>query len=151
MVVSANRILPIRYYYQYDHDRLPACPYTIHALLHIVEDIRNCGPVWTSWTFVMERYCGILQLSVKSKLHPWGSLTQRCLRVEQLRQLKARYNLWDKLAHYRPLKGAVTQREHVYEPCKLFRLPSNPTRPIDPTILSARIIDVVTCLKADSK
>lgn len=107
----------VRIYYQYNEDRLPACPYMIHALLHIVEDVRNCGPVWLSWSFVMERSCGIMQLSVKSKLHPWGSLTQRCLRVEQLRQLKARYNLWDKLAHYKVLRD-VTDSEHEYPDCE---------------------------------
>lgn len=102
-----------RYYYQYKTERLSACPWTIHAILHIVDDIRNCGPVWTSWAFVMERYCGVIGQAIKSKLHPWGSLTMRALRVEQLKQLKARYNLWDELSLFK-LQGRVTRREHIY-------------------------------------
>ncbi|KAG8695234.1 hypothetical protein FRC08_007954 [Ceratobasidium sp. 394] len=47
-----------RLYYRYDHDRLPACVLTIHALLHIPHYIRQTGPPSATWSFVMERFYG---------------------------------------------------------------------------------------------
>ncbi|KAJ7349247.1 hypothetical protein DFH08DRAFT_139464 [Mycena albidolilacea] len=38
------------YYYQYREDHLSACPLTIHGLLHVPDDIRFCGPEWSTWT-----------------------------------------------------------------------------------------------------
>ncbi|KAG1732993.1 hypothetical protein EDD22DRAFT_788134 [Suillus occidentalis] len=67
--------LQFRYYYQYTEDRLSTCTLPIHGLLHVASGIRYCGPVWTSWTFYMERYCGFLQAHLHSRrLHhkSWG-------------------------------------------------------------------------------
>ncbi|CAE6378452.1 unnamed protein product [Rhizoctonia solani] len=44
------------YYYQYRASRLPTCPLTIHALLHIPYYIQQTGPLWALWAFVMERF-----------------------------------------------------------------------------------------------
>ncbi|KAF8751525.1 Transposase family tnp2 [Rhizoctonia solani] len=58
-------------YYQYTVERLPACPLTIHALLHMAYYIRQTGPLWASWAFVMERYCQFIVLAVKNRVRPY--------------------------------------------------------------------------------
>src|ERR1700690_2046901 len=87
-----------RYYYQFREDRLSACPLTVHGLLHVADNIRFCGPVWTTWTFQMERYCGYLQLGIRSKTHPWVNLAKRILHAAYLNQLGARYDLDEELS-----------------------------------------------------
>ena len=46
-----------RLYYKRDPTRLSACPFTIHALLHIAWGIREASPFWTYWTYPMEQHC----------------------------------------------------------------------------------------------
>ncbi|KAJ6545723.1 hypothetical protein B0H19DRAFT_955935, partial [Mycena capillaripes] len=43
-------------------------------LLHIAQDIRNMGPMWCFWAFVMEHFCGSLVPAVKSRKRPFSSL-----------------------------------------------------------------------------
>lgn len=38
-------------FYQLDQDRLPACKYTIHGLLHLVDGLRNWGSASYFWQF----------------------------------------------------------------------------------------------------
>ncbi|KAF8839065.1 hypothetical protein BDN67DRAFT_991030 [Paxillus ammoniavirescens] len=85
------------YYYQYEEERLPTCTLPIHSLLHITAGIRFCGPVWTSWTFAMEHYCGFLQAGLQSKRFPWSNLNKCLLHMAYLGQLKVKYNLEDEL------------------------------------------------------
>ncbi|KAF5315532.1 hypothetical protein D9611_004820 [Ephemerocybe angulata] len=87
-----------KYYYQYRSERLSACVLTIHGLLHVVDDIRNCGPSWTTWTFFMERFCGLLKRALRSRRHPWANLTKRTLHLTMLNQLKYRYDLHEELS-----------------------------------------------------
>ncbi|KDQ49559.1 hypothetical protein JAAARDRAFT_200773 [Jaapia argillacea MUCL 33604] len=71
-----------RYYYQYEENRLLTCPLVVHGLLHVVQDIRYCGPVWTTWTFWMERFCGYMKSALKSRSQPWANLNQRTRRPQ---------------------------------------------------------------------
>jgi len=87
-----------RYYYQYKEDRLPTCVLTIHGLLHIVNDIRNAGPCWATWTFWTERYCGMLQGGLHSKSNPAANLDKRVQRIAYLGQLSNKYDLNDELS-----------------------------------------------------
>jgi hypothetical protein len=114
LLIIANPVLS-RYYFQHDINRLSTCTLTIHALLHIPEDIRNCGPVWTYWCFVMERLCGILLRAVKSKLNPWGALAQRAKRISQIQLLNIQYSLWDVLRPFQPLKDDLKRGERCYD------------------------------------
>lgn len=82
---------PSRFYYQHNPDRLSACPVTIHALLHIADSIMNAGPVWGSWAFVMERYCGTLQHAIRSRRFPYSSLNRYVLDQARLVQIKLIY------------------------------------------------------------
>ncbi|KAI0326297.1 hypothetical protein GY45DRAFT_1259252 [Cubamyces sp. BRFM 1775] len=84
-------------YYQGDPARLSTCPLTIHALLHIADSIMAAGPVWTSWAFPMERYCGSLQRSIRSRRFPFASLNRYVLDKARLTQVKHIYDLGDAL------------------------------------------------------
>ncbi|KIJ20553.1 hypothetical protein PAXINDRAFT_28036, partial [Paxillus involutus ATCC 200175] len=55
------------------------------------------GPVWTSWTFSMERFCGFLQAGLCSRRFPWSNLNKRVLHLSYLSQLKVKFNLKEEL------------------------------------------------------
>ena len=105
-----------RIYYQHDLGRLSACTMPVHALLHIADDIRRAGPVWCYWAFAMERYCGLLAMSGKSRRHPFVSLSRRIRDIEQLNQVKVKYNLADTLNLRR--NNATTSES--YTQCESF-------------------------------
>jgi hypothetical protein len=52
-------------FYQNDHERLPACKYTVHCLLHLVRDIRNWGSASYYWqfpeVFFIRMYCVLIE------------------------------------------------------------------------------------------
>ncbi|KAF8836319.1 hypothetical protein BDN67DRAFT_862971, partial [Paxillus ammoniavirescens] len=56
-------------------------------LLHVAEGIRHCGPIWTTWTFYMERFCGMLQHAIRSHARPWSNLNKSLLHMIYLEQL----------------------------------------------------------------
>ena len=86
-------------FYQCDPERISTCPVTIHSLLHVADGIEAAGPVWTYWSFVMERYCGLLKRDgVRSLRKPYTSLDNRVRHVAQLNTAKIRYNLVDLLS-----------------------------------------------------
>ncbi|QRV91910.1 Transposase family Tnp2 protein [Ceratobasidium sp. AG-Ba] len=82
-----------RYYYQYNYNRLPTCPLTIHALLHMPYYIRKTGPLWASWAFVMERFCGHLLPAVKNRFQPYRHLDNAVLRRAQMQVVAHTYGL----------------------------------------------------------
>ncbi|KAG9076071.1 hypothetical protein FRC06_009730 [Ceratobasidium sp. 370] len=75
------------YYYQYNPDRLATCKLTLHALLHIADDVVRCGPVWASWSFLMERYCAFAVDAALSLVNPYKSITNRIVGIAQLAAL----------------------------------------------------------------
>jgi hypothetical protein len=103
-------------YYQHKPERLPACPLTIHALLHIPDQIRWMGPCWTTWAFPIERQCGYFQRSIQSRRNPWVSMDQHLTDLSQLRQIKILYNLTDELLG-KPLKYPSSQTKRL-EDCR---------------------------------
>ena len=90
-----------RIYYQFDADRLAACPITIHALLHIADGILLLGPVWVYWAFGMERFCGQLARLIRSRRFPFSNLDNQVLAQAQLTQIKNHYGLHKELSLYR--------------------------------------------------
>ncbi|KAJ7340614.1 hypothetical protein DFH08DRAFT_915623 [Mycena albidolilacea] len=108
------------FYYQNSEARLAVCTLTVHGLVHVPDDILFCGPSWTTWTFFMERYCGLLQASLRSMRHPWANLNNNILRVAYLEQLNARYDVESELS--RPTTSAATKQEYTYDSCKLQSL-----------------------------
>ena len=93
-----NRRLTIHtssFYYQHSPERLPTCLLTIHALLHIPDQIRWMGPCWTTWAFPIKRQCGYFQRSIQSQRNPYVSMDQHLTDLLQLRQIKLLYDLTD--------------------------------------------------------
>ncbi|KAH9857262.1 hypothetical protein C2E23DRAFT_721145 [Lenzites betulinus] len=107
------------YYYQYSPDRLSTCPVTVHALLHIADGIEASGPVWASWAFPMERFCGELQPGIKSRRHPWASIDRRIQARIQLSHLKVKYNLFQEL-DLRPPRTATKDMLRRDDTCVLM-------------------------------
>jgi hypothetical protein len=95
-----------RIYYQLSPDRVSVCPVTIHALLHIPDSIEASGPVWVSWAFPTERYCGSLVPAIRSRRFPFPSLDRYITELAQLTQIKMLYNLEEVLSLQAP-KGDV--------------------------------------------
>ncbi|KAJ7310156.1 hypothetical protein DFH08DRAFT_635407, partial [Mycena albidolilacea] len=56
-------------------------------LVHVPDDILFCGSSWTTRTFFMERYCRLLQASLRSKRFLWANLNNNILHVAYLEQL----------------------------------------------------------------
>ncbi len=90
-------------YYQHSPDRLSTCTLTVHALLHIPDSIEAAGPVWASWAFPMERYCGRLQPCIKSRRFPFANIDRFVLDAAQLQHIKLLHHLEDELAFRPPL------------------------------------------------
>src|SRR5882762_6622427 len=86
-----------RLYYENDPARLSACPLTVHGLLHIAWGIKVAGPVWTYWAFAMERHCNTLLQSIKSRRHPYASISSFVTATAQLDQIRLSYNLHETL------------------------------------------------------
>ena len=105
-----------RIYYQYNVECLSTCTLTVHGLLHICDNIQFCGPVWTTWTFWMERYCGYLQAGLHSRSHPWANLNNRVLHKAHLNHIDIYYNLEDDLTIASKLKD-LQRGEKVFNDC----------------------------------
>jgi hypothetical protein len=111
-----------RLYYQYKQSRLPACPLTIHALLHIPMYIRQAGPLWASWAFVMERFCGHLLPAVKNRTRPYEHLDNYVQRRAQM-QIVSRVYHFPSLAkptinYSYSNNERISSREKVYPDCE---------------------------------
>lgn len=70
----------------------------MHGLLHIADGIEAAGPVWATWAFVMERYCGFVKRrAVRSRAHPYASIDRRILEIAQMNVVSLKYGLRKKL------------------------------------------------------
>ncbi|KAJ1306330.1 hypothetical protein OPQ81_011026 [Rhizoctonia solani] len=72
------------YHYQYDYDHLRICKTTLHALLHVPNDVLHCRLVWVSWSFSIERYCREVTACARSKVLPWTAIAKYVLQMSQL-------------------------------------------------------------------
>ncbi|KZT50704.1 hypothetical protein CALCODRAFT_535673, partial [Calocera cornea HHB12733] len=52
-------------------ERAELCPVTVHSLLHVVDFIEWVGPVWTTWAFPKERFCGLVQRMITARRNPY--------------------------------------------------------------------------------
>jgi len=103
-------------YYQHKSEWLPACLLTIHALLHIPDQIRWMGPCWTTWAFPIERQCGYFQHSIHSWQNLYMNMSQHLTDLSQLWQVKILYNLTDEQLG-KPPKHPSLQTKRL-EDCK---------------------------------
>jgi hypothetical protein len=113
-----------RHYYQYKQAQLPTCPLTIHVLLHIPYYIRHAGPLWTSWAFIMERFCGHLQPAVKNRVQPYEHLDNYVQRRAQMQIVLCVYempSLAKPRLNYTAEGGKrLTSHEFMYPECKFL-------------------------------
>lgn len=120
-----NLLIYFRLYYQYNLDRLSVCTLTVHALLHVADDILYCGPCWTTWSFYGERFCYSLQNDVGSRSLPFANLSNRLLYYAYLAQITCRYGLDEVLSFPGDVdeldeEEALTTTEQQYENCMSF-------------------------------
>jgi hypothetical protein len=112
-----------RYYYQYQESRLSTCVLTIHGLLHIPNDIRAAAPTWATWTFYIERFCGILQRGLHSRRNPAENMDKRVLHMAYLSQLGVKYDLDEELSAIEDRRSDEIKRgESVLEGCMFLEL-----------------------------
>ncbi|KAE9386136.1 hypothetical protein BT96DRAFT_1006380 [Gymnopus androsaceus JB14] len=97
-IIAINFQVPFILYYQYDPERASACPVTLHGILHIVKSIIEMGPIWAYWAYPMERFCGWLQLCIKSHQHPFAAIHNYLVLHAILSQIKLIYGLKDVLS-----------------------------------------------------
>ncbi|KAH7904628.1 hypothetical protein BJ138DRAFT_1018871 [Hygrophoropsis aurantiaca] len=109
-------------YYQHNPQRLATCTLTIHALVHIADSIEDSGPVWTSWAFPMERFCGRLQPAIKSRRHPDACIARYVFEDAQLTHAGLIHNITQELSLRKP-RGSdiIGQLKHEsYPTCVLL-------------------------------
>ncbi|CCO34038.1 hypothetical protein BN14_08130 [Rhizoctonia solani AG-1 IB] len=122
------------YYYQYDYDRLSVCRLTLHALLHIADDVLRCGPVWVTWSFSIERYCREIVGCAKSKVVPYAAINRHVLQMAQLAATAARFPvirramLFGKSAA--PVKSTSMEKIYTEYPEIILRKPRLPGFPL---------------------
>lgn len=112
-----------RHYYQGNSEFLSMCTLTVHAILHVADDIENNGPCCYNWSWVMERWCGSLAPAVKSRFRPFASIALRQRHRAELQSVGLRYHLTDLLS-LDPLADddddSPTEFEQIYDECKLL-------------------------------
>ena len=54
----------------------------VHLIVHLVREIRICGPVYLRWMYPVERYMKILKGYVKNPYRPEGSIVERYIAEE---------------------------------------------------------------------
>lgn len=91
-------------------------------LLHIADYIQAIGPVWVSWQFAMERYCGDLSSRVANLRYPYANMAQRILSKSTVYHLWNKYDLQELLGSSR--HGGLKDSEYAFPGCKcLIHLP----------------------------
>ncbi|KIO17587.1 hypothetical protein M407DRAFT_84835 [Tulasnella calospora MUT 4182] len=118
-----------RIFYQYNDERLPTCLIIFHAWLHLVDMMEQSGPLWSYWTWVMERYCGLLSRAVTSRKYPYASLNRRILEIQTLHSIRSMYDLDDRLPMYTAMYASEPQpsyqdKTHYPEFTLLHRCPT---------------------------
>ncbi|XP_042419138.1 uncharacterized protein LOC122007345 isoform X1 [Zingiber officinale] len=56
----------------------------LHLTVHLVREVRLCGPVYFRWMYPFERYMKVLKSYVGSRKHPEGCIVQRYLAEEAI-------------------------------------------------------------------
>ncbi|KAG6815253.1 hypothetical protein H0H93_010446 [Arthromyces matolae] len=118
-------------YYQQDLQRLPTCPITVHALLHLASSIKFAGPVWCYWAYPMERYCGQLQPTIKSRRFPYASIDRYVTEDAQLSQIKITHNLFAELSLKAPRIGIRGSCQVPEYPSCILLPPKSHERPTE--------------------
>ena len=71
------------------------CPLTLHALLHLADDIERNGPLSMNWSFVMEHWYSQLVPAIKLHVYPYKLLTCQQHAIAQKNSILMQYNLFN--------------------------------------------------------
>ncbi|KAG9077702.1 hypothetical protein FRC06_008756 [Ceratobasidium sp. 370] len=109
-----------RLYYRYDHDRLPACVLTIHALLHMPYSIWWAGPLPCSWSCVVERFCGhLLRPAIANRVRPYDTLknfVRQCAHLQIVSHVHGMPELLRVPTHLTLQAGElISSKEKIYD------------------------------------
>jgi len=78
--------------YRGELPRVRLCRYVFAALLDVVPNIKQCGPVWCVWQFPLERLIGTLPAMVRSRSRPHASLTNALTKKHQAELICSFFN-----------------------------------------------------------
>ena len=56
----------------------------VHLIIHLVREVRICGPVFLRWMYPIERYMKILKGYVKNQYRPEASIVERYITEEAI-------------------------------------------------------------------
>ena len=56
----------------------------VHLIVHLVREIKCCGPVYLQWMYPVERYMKILKGYTKNSHHPKASIVERYIAEEAI-------------------------------------------------------------------
>ncbi|KAF8675268.1 Transposase family tnp2 [Rhizoctonia solani] len=126
------------YYYQYDYDRLSVCRLTLHALLHVADNVLRCGPVWVAWSFSVEQYCWEIVGCARSKVVPYPTINRHILQMAQLALVACRFPIIRKAMLFGKSQAPVrsSKMEMIYHgyPNTILRYPHLPGFPLNPHV-----------------
>ena len=75
-------------YFRFDSERLSLMKYVFHAILHLPECVKSCGPICNVDQFKAERFVGYLHSLLQSKFRPVRNLTRNLLASESLKLIR---------------------------------------------------------------
>ncbi|VVA40801.1 PREDICTED: transposase, partial [Prunus dulcis] len=89
----------------------------VHLVVHLVREVRLCGPVYFRWMYPFERYMKVLKGYVQNRTRPEGCIAERYIAEEavefciylmlvQLECLQAK-----KMGVSKPLSGCTNTEE----------------------------------------
>ncbi len=108
---------------------------SFHYLLHVTDNIKDCGPCWTSWQYPMERMCGMLLPLVHSRSNPYVNLANNIILTEKINYLSYITPVYNQIFiknhsknNYWPLHkvfGLDNYEEELYFPSVIYNLKRN--------------------------
>ncbi len=108
---------------------------SFHYLLHITDNIKDCGPCWTSWQYPIERMCGMLLPLVHSRSNPYVNLANNIMLIEKINYLFYITSVYNQIFienrsknHSWPLHkvfGLDNYEEELYFPSIIYNLKRN--------------------------
>ena len=62
----------------------------VHLIVHLVKEMKLCGPIYLRWMYPIERYMKIFKGYTKNLHHPEASIVERYI-VEEAIELCSKY------------------------------------------------------------
>ena len=56
----------------------------IHLMVHLIRDVRLCGPVYLRWMYPFERFMKVLKGYVRNRNHPKGCIVEYYIAEEAI-------------------------------------------------------------------